>query len=81
VDRSNQAFRSPNRDLDARFDAQLGQDVLDVRVDGSRAHAQLFGNLAVRSALHDQLGDLALAPRETRETIRLSLAQRESSSR
>src|SRR5690349_24719480 len=52
------------RQLDAGADAELGVDVAQVGLDGLRAEHELLGDLAVRAAGGDQLGDLALAVRE-----------------
>jgi hypothetical protein len=49
------------RQLDARAHSELGVDVAKVSLDRLGAEHELFGDLAIRAAVRDEIGDLALA--------------------
>ena len=51
----------PRGDLRARVEAELGEDALDVRINGALGDDQLFGNLAVGATLGNTHRDLAFA--------------------
>src|SRR3954451_10269676 len=46
------------RELDARRDAELAEDVAQVEVDRARAQEELPGDVAIRPALGDELRDV-----------------------
>src|SRR3954453_3114655 len=48
------------RQLDARGDVELAEDVAQVRLDRLGAEEELGGDLGVRPAIDDERGDLAL---------------------
>src|SRR5690242_18361657 len=51
----------PGRDLDARVEAELVEDVMHVVVDRALGEEQALRDLAVGDARREQLRDLALA--------------------
>src|ERR1700684_444164 len=55
---------APAGELGPRGEAQLGEDVLDVRVDRALGEEEPPGDLPVAEAVGDQAGDLPLAPGE-----------------
>jgi len=62
----------PRRDLGARGEAEFGQDVVHVALDGPRGDDQCLGDAAVRQALRDEFGDLLLAVAQ--DVVRLETA-------
>src|SRR4051794_28649434 len=47
----------PGGDLGSGLHAELGEDVLEMGLDGARRHKQLLGNLTVGQPARDQLRD------------------------
>ncbi len=60
-------FDCPRCDLRPRVQAELGQDIGHVRLDGALPYDQFLGNLAIRFASGNERGDLALARRQPAE--------------
>ena len=54
---------SPGRDASAGRNAELAQDVGDMRLDGALADEQFLGNLAVGASGGNVRGDFSLARR------------------
>jgi hypothetical protein len=50
----------PRGDIRSRVNAELAEDVLDVRARRTRADHQLLSKLSIRSSLCHQLHDFAL---------------------
>src|SRR5215208_1697274 len=67
------------RDLHARGHVELAEDVAQVGFDRLDGKEQLVGDLLVRLAVRDQLGNLALATREGVDAAALALAARRGS--
>src|SRR5262245_43941590 len=63
--------RDSDRDLDARADVQLAEDVAEMRFDRFLAEEQLGGDLRVGFALRDESSELQLARRQRLETRRI----------
>ena len=63
----------PCHELCAGAKAELGQDAAHMRLDGPLADDQGFRDLAVRPALADERGYLALAPGQLRRRARISM--------
>src|SRR5215213_5824714 len=61
-------------DLGAGRHAELGEDAGEVALDGLLGEEQLATDLAVRAALGDELGDLALAAGERVEALAAAAA-------
>ncbi len=55
---------SPGDQLRSGLDTQLGEDVLQLRLDRARGDQQLFGNLAIGQPTGNQRGDILFAASE-----------------
>ena len=62
------------RELCAGGDAELGEDVGQVGLDGAGGHEQSLGDLPIGESGPDQIGDLVLGGREARPSVGGSLA-------
>src|SRR5581483_4283684 len=77
----SRSFGGERRELGPRGDTEFGEDVAQVRRDGSRRDEQLVGDLLVGQSLGHELDDLALGRSETVPTRRRPLTGTASAQR